>query len=113
MQNRVQQPLQRCIDDCLACYSVCRSMASIHCLERGGRHIAPRHFRLMLDCAEVCRTAADLMLNASAHHARLCAVCAEVCDACAASCERLDGMQKCVDACRRCADSCREMVREA
>jgi hypothetical protein len=103
----------RCVDDCLACYSTCRSMAANHCLEHGGEHVYPPHMRLMLACAELCRAAADLMLLSSPHHTRLCAVCAEACEDCAQSCEALGDMQACVQACRRCARSCSEMAREA
>jgi hypothetical protein len=80
-----------------------------HCLESGGKHVEPTHFRLMINCAEICRTAADFMLSNSNLHARICAACAEVCDACAQSCEQVGEMDECIQACRRCADSCRKM----
>ena len=54
--------MQACIDECLRCYQTCLGMASNHCLEVGGRHVEPAHFRLMLACAETCRTSAHLML---------------------------------------------------
>ncbi len=81
-----------------------------YCLEMGGPHVAPPHFRLMLDCAQICQTSADFMLRNSALHARTCAVCAEVCDACAQSCEQVGDMERCVEVCRRCAESCRRMA---
>ncbi|WP_221939008.1 four-helix bundle copper-binding protein [Mycobacterium sp. KBS0706] len=61
-------------------------------------------------CADICRSAADIMLIGSEHHRRVCAACAEICDACAADCERVGEMQDCVDACRRCSESCRAMA---
>ena len=55
--------MDACIRACLECYRVCQETATGHCLETGGRHVEPEHFRLMLSCAEVCRTAAALMLD--------------------------------------------------
>jgi hypothetical protein len=46
---------QDCIEDCLRCYRVCFEMAMTHCLEHGGRHVEPGHFRIMMACAEICR----------------------------------------------------------
>jgi len=85
-------------------------MASNHCLEAGGDHVKPDHFRLMLACAETCQSAANMMLLGSQHHKAMCRVCADVCEACAQSCEQLADMRDCVDACRRCAESCRRMA---
>ncbi|HET6468414.1 MAG TPA: four-helix bundle copper-binding protein [Geminicoccaceae bacterium] len=102
--------LQECIDHCLACHTVCLATASRHCLEVGGRHTEPEHFRLMLACAEICRTSAAFMALGLELHRRTCAVCAEVCEQCARSCEEVGDMDECVQACRRCAESCREMA---
>jgi hypothetical protein len=102
--------MQQCVDDCLRCYQTCLHEAMTHCLETGGKHVEPTHFRLMLNCAELCRTAADFMLSDSPLHGRVCAACAEVCDACARSCEQVGDMNDCVSACRNCADSCRRMA---
>lgn len=108
--NHLSNEMQACIDECLACYRTCLSMAMNHCLEAGGPHVEKAHFTLMAECAEICRTSAHLMLIGGAHHKRTCAVCAEICDACAADCERVGDMQDCVEACRRCAESCRRMA---
>lgn len=83
------------------------------CLETGGDHVAPEHFRLMINCADICRTAADFMLSSSRLHGQVCAACAEVCDACAVSCENLGDMERCVRACRECAQNCRAMAHAA
>lgn len=108
--HRMNPEMQRCIDECLRCYSVCLQSAMNHCLEVGGEHVAPQHFRLMMACAEICRTAAHFMLIGSQHHKHTCAECAEICEECAADCERLGDMEECVEACRRCAESCRQMA---
>ena len=101
--------MQSCIQECQKCHAVCLGMASTHCLELGGAHVEPNHFRLMLACAEICQTAANFMLINSPLHTRTCAVCAEVCDECAQNCEQVGNMDECVEACRHCAESCRQM----
>lgn len=103
--------MQSCIDACSHCYQTCLQMAMGYCLERGARHVEPDHFRLMLSCAEVCQTSANLQLCGSSFSPSMCELCADICDACADSCRSLDGMDECVHACMACADSCRAMSR--
>lgn len=102
--------MQACIRACLDCYSVCLGTAMNHCLEAGGRHVEPKHFRLMMACAEICRTSAHFMLLGSEHHKHTCRECAEICNECADDCEKLGDMKECVDACRRCAAECQKMA---
>ena len=108
--NPLDPATQACIEACNRAHGVALAMAMNHCLEAGGEHVAPLHFRLMADCAQICATAADFMLRSSAHHAAICIACADVCDACADSCAGLDGMAECVAACRDCAARCRAMA---
>ena len=108
--HMISSSMQRCIDNCLTCHSVCLREAMTHCLEVGGKHLAPPHFRLMINCAELCQTTANFMLSNSAYHSLVCALCADVCEACAQSCEQVGEMDECVQMCRRCAESCREMA---
>jgi len=108
-ETAMSQEVQQCIEECLLCYQSCMQEAMNHCLEKGGEHVEPRHFRLMMNCAEMCRTAAHFMLSSSELHARICGVCAEVCEACAQSCAQVGDMEECIVACRRCAESCRHM----
>lgn len=107
---RLSAEMQSCIDTCLACYKTCLGTAMGHCLEVGGDHVKPAHFRLMMTCAEVCRGAAHVMLLGSDHHKHTCAECAEVCQECAEDCDGMEGMEDCVAACRRCAEECRRMA---
>jgi hypothetical protein len=109
-QTAMKQDMQRCIEACVECHETCLQMAMNHCLEKGGKHVEPDHFRLMLNCAEICQTSANFMISNSRLHRRVCGVCAEVCDACAKSCEEVGDMDECVQTCRRCADSCRRMA---
>jgi hypothetical protein len=103
----------RCIEDCDRCRRLCLQ-AVAHCLRRGGRHAEPGHITTLLDCVDMCATAASFMLRESTAHRRICEPCAEICYACARSCEAFpddDMMRRCAAECRRCADSCVEMVR--
>jgi|GEM_PF-143121 len=102
--------IEECIDRCLECHKVCLGEATQHCLESGGDHVAPEHFRLMITCAQICQTSADFMLAGSMLHAQVCGVCALVCEQCAMSCRQLDGMEMCAETCERCAKSCRQMA---
>lgn len=108
--HQMSSEMRACIDDCLRCYSACVEHAMTHCLEVGGKHTEPEHFRLLIACAEICRTSAHFMLMGSPHHKHVCRECVEICDECARSCEQVGDMQECVDACRRCAESCRRMA---
>ncbi len=107
---QLSDDLQRCIAICNECHDTCLSEATRHCLEAGGRHVEPAHMRLMIACAEMCRTSAHFMLTGTDLHRRTCAVCAEVCEACADSCAEVGEMDRCVEVCRRCAEHCRKMA---
>jgi ferredoxin len=108
--HHMSRAMQDCINECLTCYQVCLGTAMTHCLEAGGEHTKPAHFRLISACAEICRTSAHFMLLNSPHHRHVCGECAEICEQCAKDCERIGDMQDCVEACRRCAKSCRAMA---
>lgn len=101
--------MQSCIDTCTQCHQTCLESAMNHCLETGGKHVEPEHFRLMMNCVEICQTSANFMLSGSDFCDQVCAVCAEICEACADNCEQVGDMDDCVEACRECARSCREM----
>ena len=102
--------MQSCIDACSNCYQICLQTAMTHCLETGGKHVEPKHFRLMINCAQICQTSAELQLSGSDFVSQYCALCAEVCHACAESCAGLEGMSQCEEACRSCEASCLAMT---
>src|SRR5690606_16704615 len=56
MTRHIPEDMRQCIEECLRCHAVCLGMASHHCLEAGGAHVEPIHFRLMLACAEACQS---------------------------------------------------------
>lgn len=102
--------MEECIKNCIECHRTCLELAMNHCLEMGGEHTEPARFRLMINCAEICRTSANFMLSGSDLHQLICELCAEICRRCADDCEGLDGMDECVAACRRCAETCERMA---
>lgn len=99
-----------CIEHCLACSQICYSTAMNHCLQVGGEHVETGHFTVMLNCAKVCETCANLQMSNSSFSFHLCKLCADICEACAESCANVGDMSDCVTACTKCAESCREMA---
>ncbi|ACL64298.1 protein of unknown function DUF326 [Anaeromyxobacter dehalogenans 2CP-1] len=109
--GHMAEQMQRCIQECLSCFSVCEQTLA-HCLRKGGRHAAADLVKVMVDCAESCRMSAAMMSRESAFHARHCELCADICKACEEACEEFGGdaqMKACADACRSCAEACRQM----
>ena len=107
------ESMLQCIEHCRDCQRACMQTLT-YCLQQGGRHAAANHIRLMIDCAEMCQTAANFMLRGSDLHVHVCAACADVCERCAEDCGAHFTndlrMQACAEACRRCAESCRQMA---
>ena len=116
--DHITQTTQNCIDECNACHDTCMSCID-HCLTLGGAHAEVGHIRTMMDCAEICRTAADFMLRGSLLHGAICRACSIACAACAHSCRSLVGahpdphtgrkdsmMEDCANRCESCAGSC-------
>lgn len=106
-----QGPVEACIAACGNCSRVCLHHVR-HCLEMGGEHADAAHIAMLLTCANVCRTAAELMTIDSEWYPTMCELCAQVCEECAEACAAMDDMEDCVAACRQCAQSCRLMVAE-
>ncbi|MBA3582013.1 MAG: four-helix bundle copper-binding protein [Gammaproteobacteria bacterium] len=107
--RHINKDMQACIEACNNCHQTCLHTAMMHCLAVGDKHVEPAHFRLLMNCAEICETSTHFMLSGSAFHKDICAICAKICDACAASCDEVGDMEACVVACKACADSCRKM----
>lgn len=52
------------IQAALDCHTTCLETIS-HCLAKGGDHARPDHIKLLIDCAEICQTAANFMARES------------------------------------------------
>lgn len=88
------------------CHQACIEALSA-ALQEGGGAAHLLHARLLLDCAQMCDTARDLMLRSSDFAHQAAGLTAQVCERCAASCERAGGsMTSCAEECRRCAQAC-------
>ena len=101
-----------CIQNCQDCHRACLQTLA-YCMKQGGRHAAPEHLRLLMDCADVCLTSAAFMIRGSDLHAYTCAACAAVCERCADDCAEMGDdlrMKALADTCRHCAESCRAMA---
>ncbi len=108
---QLDERMQACIKDCLACATVCEQSIT-HCLRKGFKEAAPDHIQLLSDCAAMCLMSASMMARTSRFHTRHCALCADICKACEESCEQFADdaqMKACADACRTCHEACREM----
>jgi hypothetical protein len=108
--NQFSSETRHCIEEAWRCRALCLATAMTECLERGGEHVRPQHFRLMMDCVSACQFAADLMAHKSQFHREACALCAEICETCARDCAEMAAMEACAAACRSCAQSCRAMA---
>jgi hypothetical protein len=108
--NQLSPEMVDCITKCFNCNSTCLRTAIEFKPTMAADPSAMDHIRLMLACAEMCRTSAQFMIIGTMHHKHTCKECAEICLECAAACEKLGGMQECVDACRLCAESCAKMA---
>jgi hypothetical protein len=84
--------------------------AAVRSLDAGGMELDPVHLRLLLDCAQICETAADFMSRNSPYHLYLCEVCAAICEACAESCALAGAMKECAAVCQECVVVCRAIA---
>ena len=111
--HHTDDEMQKCTQLCQECHALC-TQTVVHCLKLGGRHAAPDHIRLLLDCAQICETTAQYLLRGSSLHERMCGLCAEVCRQCGENCVQVAGddqmVKQCAEMCRRCAGSCERMA---
>jgi hypothetical protein len=118
--DRLSQEALTCIRQCQDTHAICLQTlrydlnANYH--GNSGRMVESGHMRLLLDCADMCQTHADMLLRTSSFANRAGELCAEVCQACAEDCERFGEdrqSQDCATACRQAAASCRRMLAAA
>jgi hypothetical protein len=100
---------QECLRNCTECHDACLQTSVS---EDVAAKISANDLRLLLNCAEICRTSADFLDTMSSYHRLVCAACAQICQACAQMCREapIETMHRCADVCDRCADSCRRMA---
>jgi hypothetical protein len=76
-----------CIEACYACTAAC-DHCSTACLQEDDVKMMARCIALDMDCAQICRTAAD---ECGKHPMDHCQACAQACRACADACRRMAG----------------------
>jgi hypothetical protein len=107
------EEMQKCIQLCRDRHEMCTQTIA-HSLKQGGRHAAPGHIRLFLDCAQMCTVTVDYMLRESKFHDRICRLGSELCEQCGKDCEQVAGddqlVKQCIEMCRKCAESCERMA---
>lgn len=104
---------QSCLDACLACHALCLDTA-LHCLQSDPAADAGM-IRMLLDCAEICRTNAEL-LRADGDPLEASMVCGMVYEQFARECDGLAGdpqLRRCAEAMRACVDACEHIVMAA
>ncbi len=104
-----QVEMQQCIQDCLNCHAACIRTAEA-CKRASGEHGKDEHVYMLLDCAEICLTAAHFMEHNSPLYGYACQAALQVATHCADECE-LMGDTDCVNACRNSIDSLQQVVR--
>lgn len=108
------QQFKEYIDACVACAVAC-SYCATECLKEENPKNLAKCIQLDLECAAICRSAAEVMSLRSQFSAHLRRVCADACIACAQECEQhaqmgMDHCRECAEACRHCADICEQMA---
>ena len=68
--------MEQCIDNCTNCHRICLETAARHFAGERSPRIDEGMVRLLLDCAEICRTSADFMIRGSELHPHVCRACA-------------------------------------
>ncbi|QGU09841.1 four-helix bundle copper-binding protein [Leclercia sp. J807] len=102
---------KKCIESCYLCAAACDHCAA-SCLEEGNLDMMRECIKLDMQCANICRLAAQFMTLNSDSSQALCRLCADVCQKCGDECGKHehDHCQECSRACHHCAEQCRKMA---
>jgi hypothetical protein len=110
--TRMSKEMQECVEACLACHNICEETMS-YCLQQGGKHVDAQLMRTMMDCTDLTRICADMLMRRSPMSGEMCKLCAQACDLCAQACAAMPDDQqlmRCAESCRKCAEMCRAMA---
>jgi hypothetical protein len=101
--------MKAAIEACQACHDACMETTAKLRMRGPGDE---GQIGALLDCAELCRLAANFLARDSPLHAMACALCADACQRAARDCERVDdeAVRRTAEACRRTADRCRRLA---
>lgn len=101
-----------CQENCENCYRVCLQTV-VYAMQQHDRPFHESHLRLLMDCADICRTCANFLIRGSELRDCICRACAKICEHSAEFCgERRDDpqMRLCEQVCLRCSESCAQMA---
>jgi hypothetical protein len=107
----MSKEMQDCVEACMTAHTMCEEAMS-SCMHMGGQ-TQMQIMRALMDCSEMTRMCADMMMRRSPMAQEMCAMCAKACDMCAEACMSMPDdqqMMRCAEACRRCAEMCRTMA---
>jgi hypothetical protein len=109
----MSKAMQDCVDACMSCHTMCEeTMSSCMSMGSGGQD-RMQIMRALIDCSEMTRMCADMMMRRSPLAAEMSAMCARACEMCAQACMSMPDdpqMIRCAESCRRCAEMCRAMA---
>ncbi|WP_406053930.1 four-helix bundle copper-binding protein [Streptomyces sp. NBC_01077] len=103
--------MQNAIEACMSCHTVCEESLSA-CMSTDG-HAQTQIMRALMDCSELTRMCADMMMRRSPMTAEMCTLCSKACEMCAEACMSMPDdalLMRCAEACRSCAEMCRSMA---
>lgn len=102
---------QEIIDECYQCAEACDHCAA-SCLNEEDIGMMKACIRLDIQCAAMCRLAAQFLAIQSGYAQQICYLCADICTACAEECSQHqhDHCQYCAKRCRQCADMCSKVA---
>jgi hypothetical protein len=110
--EKINADMQKCIDACIESYSCCEQTIT-HCLKQGDQFVDMAIMGPMMDCAEIARTCADMMMRQSPLSIEIAAMCAKVSDMCAEACMKMSSdstMKHCAKICKSCSEACRSVA---
>lgn len=108
-KNVYDEYIKACLDCAVAC-----NTCTVACLNEPEVKSLAKCIQLNLECATVCKAAAELMTLQSTFSGRLIDLCLDVCNDCAAECGLHASMgtehcRICAEACLQCATVCSKL----
>lgn len=108
VSKNFRRQMQLSADHCLECFRAC-SEAMAHTIDLRRQHWEHEHYRILLDCIDVCKTTAGFLIRQSDYYKDICSVCALICKETTKCCQEFGNdpfMLKAGDIASKCAKSC-------
>ncbi|TDD54998.1 four-helix bundle copper-binding protein [Nonomuraea terrae] len=111
-EGQMSPEMQRCVDACMESHSSCEQTMS-YCLKKGGRFVDMAMMGALMDCSDITRLCADMMMRQSPMAMDMARMCAQVATKCAEACMTMTDdatMKRCAEKCKACAEACKAMA---